>query len=124
MKKYIISALIGAITGFLAGLQGIAGSFYILTLLMLTGIVEDQKKAAGTTLLTIVFPLSIGAVWTYYENGDVDVPIAFTILAVYVLFATLGSKVNYLIHEKYVILSIAFMLFISAFYYIHKFINS
>ena len=123
MKKYIISALIGAITGFLAGLQGIAGSFYILTLLLLTGIVEDQKKAAGTTLLTIVFPLSIGAVWTYYQNGDVDVPIAFTILGVYIIFATLGAKLNYYIHEKYILLSIGIMLFISAFYYIHKFMT-
>lgn len=124
MNKYILSALIGAITGFLAGLQGIAGSFYILTLLLITGVAENHKKAAGTTLLTIVFPLSLGAVWTYYKNGHVDVPIALTIISVYVLFATLGAKLNYIIHEKYVLLSIAFMLFISAMYYIHKFLTS
>ena len=123
MNKYFLSVLIGSISGFLAGMQGIAGSFYILTLLMFFGIVENQKIAAGTTLLTIVFPLSIGAVWTYYKNGHVDVPIAFTILAGYIVFATIGAKVNYMLPEKYTILSIALMLCISTFYYIHKFLN-
>jgi uncharacterized membrane protein YfcA len=123
MNKYIASIFIGIISGFLAGFQGIAGSFYILTMLMLFGVAKNQKMAAGTTLLTIVFPLSIGAVITYYKKGDVDVPVAFTILASYVLAATLGAKFNYMVHEKYVLLSIAFMMIISAGYYIHKFMK-
>lgn len=123
MNKYILSGIIGALTGFLAGFQGIAGSFYILTLLMIFGIAENQKIAAGTTLLTIIFPLSIGAVWTYYKKGHVDVPVAFTILAGYILFATLGAKFNYMVHEKYVHLSIAFMMVLSACYYIYKFLK-
>ncbi len=123
MNKYIASIFIGIISGFLAGFQGIAGSFYILTMLMLFGVAKNQKIAAGTTLLTIVFPLSIGAVITYYKKGDVDVPVAFTILASYVLAATLGAKFNYMVHEKFVLLSIAFMMIISAGYYIHKFIK-
>lgn len=123
MNKYIASIFIGIISGFLAGFQGIAGSFYILTMLMLFGVAKNQKIAAGTTLLTIVFPLSIGAVITYYKKGDVDVPVAFTILASYVLAATLGAKFNYMVHEKHVLLSIAFMMIISAGYYIHKFMK-
>ena len=90
---------------------------------MLLGVAKNQRIAAGTTLLTIIFPLSIGAVWTYYKKGDVDVPVAFTILGVYIIFATLGAKANYLVPEKYVIFSISFMLFLSTLYYLNKFIK-
>ena len=121
MNKYILSGIIGIISGFLAGFQGIAGSFYILTMLLAFGIAENQKVAAGTTLLTIIFPLSIGAVMTYYKKGHVDVPVAFTILGTYILSATLGAKFNYMVHEKYVMLSIAIMMIISAGYYVYKF---
>ena len=123
MNKFIIAGLIGAVTGFLAGLQGIAGSFYILTLLLLTGLSDDQRHAAGTTLLTIVFPLSLGAVWTYYKKGDVDIPIALTIIAVYFIFSTLGAKANFLIPQKYTLLSIALMLVLSAGYYVNKYLH-
>jgi len=120
MIKYLLALLIGAVCGLLAGFQGIAGSFYILTLLLVFGIAKNQRQAAGTTLLTIVFPLSIGAVYEYYKTGDVDVPVAVCIIIAYFIAAAFGAKANALVDEKYVLFSIAFMLFISSFYYIHK----
>ena len=120
MFKYLLALLIGMITGFIAGFQGIAGSFYILTLLLILGIAKNQRQAAGTTLLTIVFPLSVGAVYEYYKTGDVDIPVAFCIIIAYLIAASFGAKANALVDEKYVLFSIAFMLFISSFYYIHK----
>ena len=50
VTKYIIAALIGSSVGFIGGLQGIAGGFYISMLLLATGLVETQRMAAGTTL--------------------------------------------------------------------------
>jgi len=123
LTRMMLAACIGAVTGFIAGLQGIAGSFYILTALLCLGIEETQQKAAGTTLLTIVFPISIGAVGTYYSKGDVDVPIALTIVFVYFFFSMMGAKANYMIHPKHIYLSIAFMLLLSATYYIKKFVD-
>lgn len=120
MIKYLLALLIGVVCGLLAGFQGIAGSFYILTLLLVFGIAKNQRQAAGTTLLTIVFPLSIGAVYEYYKTGDVDVPVAACIIIAYFIAAAFGAKANALVDEKYVLFSIAFMLFISSFYYIHK----
>lgn len=122
MFKYILALLIGISTGFIAGFQGIAGSFYILTALLILGIAKNRRQAAGTTLLTIVFPLSVGAVYEYYKTGyvDVDVGVAFCIIISYLIAASFGAKANALVDEKYVLFSIAFMLFISSFYYIHK----
>jgi uncharacterized membrane protein YfcA len=120
MIKYVLALLIGVVCGLVAGFQGIAGSFYILTLLLVFGIAKNQRQAAGTTLLTIVFPLSVGAVYEYYKTGDVDVPVAACIIIAYFIAAAFGAKANALVDEKYVLFSIAFMLFISSFYYIHK----
>ena len=120
MYKYLFASIIGVVTGFIAGFQGIAGSFYILTALLLTGIAKNQREAAGTTLLTIVFPLSIGAVYEYYSTGDVNVPIALTIMIFYILSAYFGAEFNYLIEEKYILYSISFMMIIASFYYLYK----
>ena len=122
--KYLIAALIGLSTGVLAGFQGIAGSFYILTLLLVTGISADQAHAAGTTLLTILFPLSIGAVWEYYKRDKIDIPIAMTVVLFYALAARYGAKLNGMVSQKYTYLSIAIMMVISSIYYIYKYRTS
>jgi len=119
--KFVIAALIGVVTGVIAGFQGIAGSFYILTLLLITGLSANQHHAAGTTLLTVVFPLSIGAVWEYYGRGEVDVPLALTIVAFYSFAALEGAKLNGLVEQKFTYLSIALMMVLSSTYYFYRY---
>ena len=84
--KYITAVIIGSIVGFLGGFQGIAGGFYINMLLMFTGIANTQRLATGTTLLALVFPLSIGAVYEYWKSGDIDVYAALIITLFYIIF--------------------------------------
>ena len=121
ITKYIISALIGSSVGFIGGLQGIAGGFYISMLLLATGLVETQRMAAGTTLLAIVFPLSIGAVYEYYKTGDIDTIPALIITLFYIIFATIGARYNAVIDEKWIVLSLGSLLMLTSLYFLNKY---
>jgi uncharacterized membrane protein YfcA len=118
--KYILSIIIGALIGFLGGFQGIAGGFYISLLLMVTGISPNQRKAAGTTLLAILFPLSIGAVYEYWKSGDIDIPVAIIITFTYMVFAFFGAKSNEKVDEYVPLLSLSFLMFLTSIYFGYK----
>ena len=121
VTKYIIAALIGSSVGFIGGLQGIAGGFYISMLLLATGLVETQRMAAGTTLLAIVFPLSIGSVYEYYKTGDIDTIPGLIITFFYIIFATIGARYNAVIDEKWIVLSLGSLLMLTSFYFFNKY---
>mgnify|MGYP003651075684 CR=1 FL=1 len=121
VTKYIIAALIGSSVGFIGGLQGIAGGFYISMLLLATGLVETQRMAAGTTLLAIVFPLSIGAVYEYYKAGEIDTIPGLIITFFYIIFATIGARYNSVIDEKWIVLSLGSLLMLTSFYFFNKY---
>ena len=117
IAKYGIAVIIGSIVGFLGGFQGIAGGFYISMLLLATGVAPNQKKAAGTTLLAILFPLSIGAVYEYWKSGDIDIPIALIITVFYMILAYVGAKVNKTVPEYIPLLSLSGLMGITAIYF-------
>ncbi len=117
IMKYGISILIGALVGFLGGFQGIAGGFYISVLIMATGIVPDQRKAAGTTLLAILFPLSIGAVYQYWKSGDIDIPVALLITFTYAIFATFGAIYNKKVTGDLPLISLSFLMALTSVYF-------
>ena len=121
LYKLFLGLLIGSVVGFVGGIQGIAGGFYISMLLLLSGISQTQRQAAGTTLLAILFPISIGAVYEYWKTGDVDVYLALTITFFYTIFAWIGAKVNAKIDENYLFLSLAFLLLFTSMYFFYKF---
>ena len=76
-----IGALIlGAIIGVISGLIGIGGgAFLIPALVYFYGM--SQLTAQGTSLATLLLPIGIFAVWTYYKAGHVDIRIA-TLVAI------------------------------------------
>ena len=121
LVKYITAIIIGSVVGLVGGFQGIAGGFYISMLLIASGMIASQRKAAGTTLLAILFPISIGAVYEYWKSDDIDIPIALLIAFFYIIFAWVGAKMNFLVHEKYVVLSLALLLFSTSLFFFHNF---
>lgn len=62
--------VVGALTGFLAGLFGIGGGILVVpALVMLLGM--DQRLAHGTSLAAVL-PISVASVVTYASQGNVD----------------------------------------------------
>jgi uncharacterized membrane protein YfcA len=121
--KYVTAIIIGCIVGFIGGFQGIAGGFYISMLLLFTGIAKTQRMAAGTTLLAVVFPLSIGAVYEYWKTGDVDIYAGLIITFFYMIFSWVGAKANLLVDEQYPLLSLAVLLMLTSFYFFHRYFD-
>lgn len=116
----IYAILIGSFVGFLGGFQGIAGGFYISALLLMTGVAKTQRESAGTTLLSILFPLSLGAFYEYYSSGDVDVKSGLLIAIFYMIFAYIGAKTNKHFTDKFVYMSLAQLLFLTSLYFVYK----
>lgn len=121
--KYVAAIIIGCIVGFIGGFQGIAGGFYISMLLLFTGIAKTQRMAAGTTLLAVLFPLSIGAVYEYWKTGDVDLYAGLVITFFYMIFSWVGAKANLLVDEQYPLLSLAVLLMLTSFYFFHRYLD-
>lgn len=120
MKKYILTFILAAIVGIIGGLQGNAGSVYILTGLLLFNIVSTQRMAAGTTLLYTSVPLTIGAAYQYYKKGDIDFKLAGILTVTAFFFSILGAKLNYIIPQKYTLYSTSIMLFLSSLFFFRK----
>lgn len=120
MKKYILTFILAAIVGVIGGLQGNAGSVYILTGLLLFNIVSTQRMAAGTTLLYTSVPLTIGAAYQYYKKGDIDFKLAGILIVTAFFFSILGAKLNYIIPQKYTLYSTSIMLFLSSLFFFRK----
>jgi len=121
LLKYTFAVAIGSIVGFLGGFQGIAGGFYITMLLLFTGVAKTHRMAAGTTLLAVLFPISLGAVYEYWESGDVDTYTALIITLFYTIFAWVGAKVNLQVDEKYSVLSLAVLLLLTSGYFFREY---
>lgn len=122
-KKYVLSAIIGGVVGFVGGLQGIAGAFYISALLLMTGVLPTQRLAAGTTLIAILPPISLGAAYTYWKSGDVDLKVAMTVAITYSILAYYGAQYNKQVTEKRVILSLSILMFMTSLYFFHKYVT-
>lgn len=120
MNKYIAGFILAAIVGVIGGLQGNAGSVYILTGLLALNLVENQKMAAGTTLLYTSIPLTMGAAYEYYKKGNVDVKLAGVLIVSGFMFSILGAKLNYLISKKNTLYSTAIMMFCSSLFFFRR----
>jgi uncharacterized protein len=67
----VVVILIGLGAGLLVGLMGIGGGIVVVpALVYLLGM--DQHMAQGTSLLMLLPPLGLGALWEYWKKGEVD----------------------------------------------------
>ena len=86
--------LLGAFSGVLGGALGQSGAETILPGLLILGIVPDFKTAAGTTLLTILPPLSLLAIIQYYKRGQVQIMTGVILMIAYFFAAYVGALVT------------------------------
>ena len=120
MKRYILSALLGSVAGIMGGALGTSGAFTILPGLLLLGIVETQKMAAGTTLITILAPLSILAAIEYYKKGNVDIKVGIIITVAYMIAAWIGAKFANMLPDKTIQMIVGIYLSLVAGYFFYK----
>jgi hypothetical protein len=88
----IISFLaLGAAAGALSGLLGIGGGVMLVpSLVFLFGM--SEHLAQGTTLALMVPPIGLGAAYTYYKKGYVDLRIAGLICLGFATGGWIGAK--------------------------------
>ena len=120
MNKLLLTAILGSVVGLIGGIQGNAGSVYILTGLLLFNIVSDQQQAAGTTLLYTSVPLTLGAAYHYYKKGKVNLKIAAILIVSSFIFSLLGARLNFHIPQKYTLYSISLMMFLSSLFFLRR----
>lgn len=87
----VLLLAVGLAAGVLSGLLGIGGGILIVPcLVFLFGL--SQHTAQGTTLALMVPPIGLLAAWTYYKQGDVNVPMAALICLGFFFGGLFGAR--------------------------------
>lgn len=87
-----ITVIVGLISGFIGASLGISSAPFLLPALLIFSLVNSYKLAIGTVILTIVPPLSILALYNYYNAGFINIPLALLLMVCVTLGAYFGSK--------------------------------
>ncbi len=77
--------------GICSGLFGISGGALLVPLLVV-GFGFEQHRAQGTSLVALVAPTSLLAIWPYYSAHLVDIKVGLLMIPGIVLGAILGGK--------------------------------
>ena len=116
VEKVGFLTIIGLFSGILAGGLGISAAPGILMGLMITGIARDYNHAVATTLLAILPPVSLGALYVYYKKHLVDIPSGIYLIILGFIANYFGAQLHERISQKKSELMIAcFMLLFSLF---------
>jgi len=100
INRIILTIILGSLSGILGGAFGLGGSFIMLPGLILLGITPDFQTAVGTTLLSLLPPVSLLAVIQYYKRKQVDIPVGIILFITYFIFAYYGTFINEMYSEK------------------------
>ena len=91
LTTLILLAILGLITGVMAGMLGIGGGIIVIpALVLLLGF--SQQSAQGTSLAMMLPPVGIFAVLNYYKAGHVDIKVALILATLFIIGSIFGSK--------------------------------
>ena len=124
MFRYLILSIIGACAGIVGTVTGTSGGSFILPALLMSGIVPDYKTALGTTLLSMLPPISIAAFYSYWKAGKYQLDSAVIIIIFYLLVSFfVGMWVVKRASEKSLYLfSFCYSLLLAS-YFLYKYLN-
>jgi len=91
---------IGVIAGFFSSALGLGAGPILVPGLLLMSIVKGYKLAVGTTILTIIPPLSVLACLNYYRKGYVNVKLAIILMFSIVIGTIFGSQFTIVFSPK------------------------
>jgi len=118
--KYITLLGIGIIAGLIGGGLGTSTAYALILGFVFTGISKDYKHAAALTLFTILPPLSLGAVYTYYKKNLIDIPAGLFLMVVCFFSAWIGSKLNHYISDAHSEFALGTYLLVVSIYMFYK----
>lgn len=88
--KIFLSLIVGLLAGAYSGALGVGGgTIMIPAMIYLFGLTQHQ--AQGTSLAALLPPVFILAVWRYYQEGNVNIPIAVYIAIGFTVGAFFGA---------------------------------
>jgi len=122
--EVMLTIVLGVIAGILGGAMGTSGALTIIPGLLLLELVPNFATAAGTTLLTILPPLSIGAIFAYYKNKEVQIETSVILMISYALFASVGSYITHTVKEKHMYYMMSIYLILVAMFYLRMALKS
>ena len=94
MHRTLLLLFVGLGAGVFGGALGISSATVIVPAMLLLGLVKSYKTAIGTTILTIIPPLSIFALMKYYKEGLVDVHAALLLMGGAIVGAGIGAQLT------------------------------
>jgi len=98
--NFLIVIIIGIVAGFFSSALGFGAGPIIVPGLLLFSIVKGYKLAIGTTILTIIPPLSVFACFNYYKNGFVNVKLAIVLMFSVIIGTIFGSQFTIIYSPK------------------------
>jgi len=91
MFQYIIELFFGLLSGVLMGITGIPG-LPLLILIFDYLKIDEYKKILGAILFVNLFPISVGSVWEFYKNKQIDFTMGWIVLLSTIIGGFIGSK--------------------------------
>ncbi len=108
--QYLISIVVGLISGITSGLFGVGGGVVMVpAMILLLGV--DMKKAVGTSLAVII-PTAIVTTFKHYKQGNVEWGLSLSLAPAAIIGGYLGAWLT--LHLKSSDLKRAFGLFLAA----------
>ena len=123
MYDMLLVKIIGIISGLIAGALGTATAPTILMGLLMFELVPNFGTAAGTTLLTILPPLSVFAVYEYYKKKQINFKYAIILMITCTIFEWIGAKFNHLLEDSTLKRILAIYLYIVGTYMLYQSFN-
>jgi len=88
----LLCVLLGIAAGVSSGLFGIGGGIILVPgMIYLLGF--TQKRAQGTSLMALLLPIGIFAVWQYWKQNAVDLVVGGYIIAGFLFGSIFGSRI-------------------------------
>ena len=123
MYDLLLVKIIGIISGLIAGALGTATAPTILMGLLMFKLVPNFGTAAGTTLLTILPPLSLFAVYEYYKKKQINFKYAIILMITCTIFEWIGAKFNHLLEDSTLKRILAIYLYVVGTYMLYQSFN-
>ena len=90
--NFLIVIIIGIVGGFFSAALGLGAGPILVPGLLIMSVVQGYKLAIGTTILTIIPPLSVFACFNYYRMGYVNVKLAIVLMFSVIFGTVFGSQ--------------------------------